>query len=93
MAVVVWLLRRHRVEPILLDGESHAKASERTPKVVQDSDLEVVLKINCPENVKLKWAVKTWNGPMRVQKSEKGTLPSIASCKRHMQRESSPCQL
>ena len=59
VAVVACLLRRHRIEPILLDGESHAKASERILKVVQDSDLEIMLKIKRPENVKLKWAGKT----------------------------------
>ena len=59
VAVVARLLRRHRVEPILLEGESHAEASERILKVVQDSDLVVILKMKRPENLKLKWTVKT----------------------------------
>jgi cytochrome P450 len=58
VAVVSCLLRRHRVEPKLLEGESHAQASERILKVVQDSDLVVMLKMKHPENVKLKWTVK-----------------------------------
>jgi cytochrome P450 len=59
VAVVACLLRCHRVELVLLEGESHAKASERILKVVQDSDLELTLKMNRPENIKLKWTVKT----------------------------------
>jgi hypothetical protein len=53
------LLRCHRVEPILLEGESHAKASERILKVVQDSGLELTLRMKHPEDLKLKWTVKT----------------------------------
>jgi len=59
VAVVACLLRHHRVEPILLDGESHAKASERILKVVEDAGIEMMLKMKRPEHVKLKWAVKT----------------------------------
>jgi cytochrome P450 len=58
VAVVACLLGCHRVAPILLDGESHAKASERILRVIQDSDLEMMLKMKRPENVKLKWTVK-----------------------------------
>jgi cytochrome P450 len=57
-AVIACLLRRHRVEPVLLGEESRPKASERILKVVEDSDLEVTLKMKHPEKVKLRWTEK-----------------------------------
>ena len=54
-AVIACLLRRHRVEPVRLEGESRAKAAERILKNVDDSDLEVTLKMKHPERVKLLW--------------------------------------
>ncbi len=59
VAVISCLLRRHRVEPILMDGESSAKAAERILKIVEDSHLEVTLKMKHPERVKLVWQEKT----------------------------------
>jgi cytochrome P450 len=59
VAVISCLLRRHRVEPVLLEGESYADASERILELVEDSELEVTLKMKHPEKVKLKWAAKT----------------------------------
>jgi hypothetical protein len=41
------------VEPVLRKGESYAMASERVLKLVEDSDIEVTLKIKHPEKVKL----------------------------------------
>ena len=54
-AVIACLLRRHRVEPVRLDGESRANAAERILRTVEDSDLEVTLKMKHPERIKLKW--------------------------------------
>ena len=54
-AVVACLLRHHRVEPVRHDGESLAGAAARVLKAVEDSELEVTLKIRHPEEIKLKW--------------------------------------
>jgi cytochrome P450 len=58
VAVISCLLRRHRVEPVRLEGESVAQASKRITKIVDDSDLVVALKMKHPERVKLRWTKK-----------------------------------
>lgn len=58
VAVISCLLQRHRVELVLLEGESPAQASERILKLVDDSELEVTLKMRHLGEVKLRWTAK-----------------------------------
>lgn len=55
VAVISCLLRRRRVKPVLLQGESYEDASKRILKLVEDSEVEVKLKMNHPDRVKLRW--------------------------------------
>lgn len=55
VAVISCLLGRHHVEPVLLEGESQEEALKRILKLVEDSDVEVTLKMNHPDRVKLRW--------------------------------------
>lgn len=54
-AVIACLFRRHCVQPVLEAGETSAEASQRVLHVVEDSGLEVTLRMKHPELIKLRW--------------------------------------
>lgn len=54
-AVVACLFKKHRVQPVLEPGETGAEASQRILRVVEDSGLEVTLRMKHPELIKLWW--------------------------------------
>jgi cytochrome P450 len=54
-AVLACLFKKHRVRPVLEAGETAAEASQRIFRVVEDSKLEVTLRMNHPELIKLRW--------------------------------------
>jgi cytochrome P450 len=54
-AVISCLFKKHRVRPVLEAGETSTHASQRILRVVEDSGLEVTLKMKHPELIKLKW--------------------------------------
>jgi len=55
VAVIVCLFRSHRVEPVLLEGESRAQAAKRLYDIVEDSDVGITLKMRHPEKFNLRW--------------------------------------
>ena len=55
VAVMVSLFRYHRVEPVPRRGESMAEALTRTLDTVKDSAMVLLLQMNSPESVELKW--------------------------------------
>jgi hypothetical protein len=55
VAVISHLFRRHRVTPVLQPGETIGAARKRIFEVLEDSSLEVTIKMNHPERVKLVW--------------------------------------
>lgn len=56
VAVIAHLFRRHRVSPILeYEGETAEAVKKRIFEVLEDSALEVTIKMNHPEKVKMVW--------------------------------------
>ncbi len=55
VAVIARLFRRHRCSPVLLEGETIVEAKKRVMEVVEDSNVELTLKMLHPEKVKLTW--------------------------------------
>ena len=55
VAVIACLLRRHRVEPVAERGETPAEANKRTLRLVEDSELEVTMKMKEPKRIRLRW--------------------------------------
>ena len=58
VAVIASLLQDHRVRLVLMSGESQNDALERTLKVVKDSDMEVAVRMNHPERLRMRWKRK-----------------------------------
>jgi cytochrome P450 len=54
-AVLACLFKKHRVRPALEVGETPADASQRILWVVEDSKLEVTLRMKHPEKIRLLW--------------------------------------
>ena len=54
-AVIACLFRRHRVQPVKESGETCSEASQRVLRVVEDSGLEVTLRMKHPELLNLGW--------------------------------------
>lgn len=57
-AVIACLFKKHRVQPVLEPGETVAEAAQRILRVVEDSGLEVTLRMKHPELIKLRWEVE-----------------------------------
>jgi cytochrome P450 len=55
VAVIAHLFRRHRVKAVLEPGETMAAVKKRIFATLEDSALELTIKMNHPENVKLVW--------------------------------------
>ena len=55
VAVLSCLLRGHRVRPVLLPGESEEDAQKRVIAVVEDSEMELAIKMNHPERLRVRW--------------------------------------
>ena len=58
VAVIAYLLKDHRVRPVLMTGESQNDAFERMLQVVKDSDMEIAIKMNHPEKLRVRWERK-----------------------------------
>jgi cytochrome P450 len=54
-AAIAYLFHHHRVSPIVDPGESIQQASERLMGVLQDSDMALAMRMNHPEQLRLKW--------------------------------------
>lgn len=56
-AVLATLLRGHMVRPVLLkeEGETEEEAKKRAVAVAEDSSTKVTLKINNPQDLKMRW--------------------------------------
>jgi cytochrome P450 len=55
VAVIAHLFRRHRVKAVLEPGETMETARKRLFDIIEDSNLEVTIKMNHPEKVQLVW--------------------------------------
>ncbi len=55
VAVMAALFRNHRVEPVPQAGETLSEARQRVLEVVKDSNVELLLQMRDPNNVKVKW--------------------------------------
>jgi len=55
VAVIAHLLQRHRVRAIREPGETQEAVRKRIYEVLEDSGLEVTIKMNHPEKVQLVW--------------------------------------
>jgi hypothetical protein len=51
-------MREHRVEPVVNKGETVEGARERLLKVTGDSDMTLAMRMNHPENLRLRWERK-----------------------------------
>ena len=59
VAVIAHLFRSHRVKAIMEPGETKEAVKKRIFEVLEDSSLEVTIKMNHPEKVKLLWEEQT----------------------------------
>lgn len=56
VAVIAHLFRRHRVSPVLeYEGETAESVKKRVLEILEDSELEITIKMNHPEKVKMVW--------------------------------------
>ncbi|TVY53796.1 putative cytochrome P450 4d21, partial [Lachnellula suecica] len=55
VAAIVSLFRSHRVEVVPENGDSKAEAQKRSLKAVQDSRIVLLLQMNNPESIGLRW--------------------------------------
>jgi cytochrome P450 len=58
VAVISYLLKGHRVRPVLLSGESEKDALERILRVVKDSYMEIAIKMKHPKRLRVRWEKK-----------------------------------
>lgn len=56
VAEISCLLGKHRVKPVLGDGESERERLERLLGVVDDSDMETGINVEKPEELRVRWA-------------------------------------
>ena len=57
VGAIALLFRRHRVRPVLEQGETFAQASARLMALVEDMSLTTTLRMNQPEKARLVWEV------------------------------------
>lgn len=55
LAVLVRLFRNHVVRPVQMPGDDAARAQRRVLEVVEDSQVHLLLRMNDPSRVALKW--------------------------------------
>jgi cytochrome P450 len=55
VAVIAQLFRKHRVKAVMEPGETMEAVKKRLFDVIEDSALEVTIKMNHPEKVQLVW--------------------------------------
>ena len=58
VAVLSRLLKGHRVRPVLMPGESESDAGKRLLNVVEDSEMEIAIKMKQPERLRVRWEEK-----------------------------------
>lgn len=56
VATMAALFRNYRAEPIALGGETPDAARKRVLEVVKDSNVELLLQMQNPESVSVKWS-------------------------------------
>ena len=59
VAVIAYLLQRHRVRAIREPGETQEALRKRIYEVLEESGLEVTIKMYHPEKVKMVWEERT----------------------------------
>jgi cytochrome P450 len=55
VAVVASLMHRHSVAAVLEEGETEASAQERLTRVIADSDMTLVMRMNHPQKLRVRW--------------------------------------
>jgi cytochrome P450 len=55
VAVIARIFRQHRCSPLLLDGETIKDATKRVHEVVDDSNINLTLKMRNADRVRLIW--------------------------------------
>jgi cytochrome P450 len=55
VSVIARLFQKYRVRPTVEDGETAEKVSKRIMEVMDDSEVDVTLHMNHPEEIKLLW--------------------------------------
>jgi len=59
VAAIAKLFHRHKVHPVLLDGESPAQAKERLVRMIDDSAMTAItLQMRRPKSVALMWQMR-----------------------------------
>ena len=59
VAVVASLMKEHRVRPVVRDGETEEDALKHTLRVIEESDMDLAVKMLHPERLRVRWERKS----------------------------------